>query len=374
MPPPSPTAAAPSPAHGAAPVLDVGRMGVARASPETARRPNPRRLVARRLQAAVVKGQHLGPAPLEEQLAVIGAATASPQHGERAVWSSIVSNGRKGQSWPWRSSSWAGRRRASVPERSRAVLATLQYMFSTGPETTGGPYTRRWRRPASQPAYRELTMRFTLGRRSFGCCGRERLAARRRHSRTGAIQRARDQGRAASGRIGFQPAATELARDIHWLDGLIIVIIIAISVFVLALLAYVILRFNRQANPKPARFTHNPPLEVAWTVVPDRHPRLHRRVFAAASSSSRWNPAGRRHDQGDRLPVVLELRVCRRRHSTLTAIMLSGRNLARDTAIQPDDLPPRHRHRRGRARGQERGDPGDRCGRDPCWADARPSA
>ncbi|MFN3146901.1 MAG: cytochrome c oxidase subunit II [Paracoccaceae bacterium] len=68
--------------------------------------------------------------------------------------------------------------------------------------------------------------------------------------------------------IGFQPAATELARDLQWLDGLILVIITAITVFVLALLIWVILRFNRRANPTPATFTHNSPLEVTWTVVP----------------------------------------------------------------------------------------------------------
>ena len=68
--------------------------------------------------------------------------------------------------------------------------------------------------------------------------------------------------------IGFQPAATELARDLQWLDGLLLVIITAITVFVTALLIYAIVRFNRKANPTPATFTHNSPIEVAWTVVP----------------------------------------------------------------------------------------------------------
>lgn len=67
---------------------------------------------------------------------------------------------------------------------------------------------------------------------------------------------------------GFQPAATELAHDLQWLDGFILVIITAICILVLALLAIVILRYNRRANPQPARFTHNQPLEFAWTVVP----------------------------------------------------------------------------------------------------------
>ena len=68
--------------------------------------------------------------------------------------------------------------------------------------------------------------------------------------------------------IGFQPAATKLARDLQWLDGLELIIITAITVFVLGLLAYVILRYNRKANPVPETFTHNSPVEVAWTVIP----------------------------------------------------------------------------------------------------------
>lgn len=68
--------------------------------------------------------------------------------------------------------------------------------------------------------------------------------------------------------MGFQPAATELARDLQWLDGMINYIMAAVVIFVSALLVYIIFRFNAKANPTPARFTHNSPLEVAWTVVP----------------------------------------------------------------------------------------------------------
>ena len=67
---------------------------------------------------------------------------------------------------------------------------------------------------------------------------------------------------------GFQPAATELARDLQWLDGMLLIIITAISLFVVFLLGYVIFKFNRKANPEPSSFTHNTPVEVAWTVVP----------------------------------------------------------------------------------------------------------
>ena len=64
-------------------------------------------------------------------------------------------------------------------------------------------------------------------------------------------------GKPEQGKMGFQPAATELARDLQWLDGMINVIIIAIVLFVTALLAVVAVRYNRRSNANPAKFTHN---------------------------------------------------------------------------------------------------------------------
>jgi len=75
-------------------------------------------------------------------------------------------------------------------------------------------------------------------------------------------------GAPIDGALGFQPAATELARDQQWLDGMVLVIITAIVIFVTALLAYIIVRYNARMNGTPARFTHNSPLEVAWTLIP----------------------------------------------------------------------------------------------------------
>ena len=75
-------------------------------------------------------------------------------------------------------------------------------------------------------------------------------------------------GAPTPGAMGFQPAVTELARDLQWLDGMLLVIITIISLFVVGLLGWVILRFNAKSNPTPATFTHNSPLEVAWTIVP----------------------------------------------------------------------------------------------------------
>lgn len=75
-------------------------------------------------------------------------------------------------------------------------------------------------------------------------------------------------GRPVNGGMGFQPAATEIARRLQWLDGMILVVITAITLFVVGLLAWVLVRYNRTRNPEPAGFTHNTPVEIAWTIIP----------------------------------------------------------------------------------------------------------
>jgi len=71
------------------------------------------------------------------------------------------------------------------------------------------------------------------------------------------------------GQIGFQAPVTDLARYLQWFHNDILVpVIVAISLFVLALLIYVVWRFRENANPTPSRTTHNAALEVAWTIVP----------------------------------------------------------------------------------------------------------
>ena len=75
-------------------------------------------------------------------------------------------------------------------------------------------------------------------------------------------------GRPVAGSYEFQPAVTEVAQDIVWLDNLLLYIITAICVFVIGLLLVVILRYNSSRNPVPARFTHNTTIEIAWTVIP----------------------------------------------------------------------------------------------------------
>ncbi|AXC49090.1 cytochrome c oxidase subunit II [Paracoccus suum] len=68
--------------------------------------------------------------------------------------------------------------------------------------------------------------------------------------------------------MGFQPGVTSIAHDQIWLDHFVLLIITAVVIFVVALLLICIFRFNQRVNPIPARFSHNTPLEIAWTLVP----------------------------------------------------------------------------------------------------------
>ncbi|MFN0114013.1 MAG: cytochrome c oxidase subunit II [Paracoccaceae bacterium] len=70
------------------------------------------------------------------------------------------------------------------------------------------------------------------------------------------------------GGMGFQPASTELARDQQWLDHVLLYLCVAVVGLVMVLLLIVVFRYNEKANPTPARFTHNSPLEVTWTLIP----------------------------------------------------------------------------------------------------------
>jgi cytochrome c oxidase subunit 2 len=71
------------------------------------------------------------------------------------------------------------------------------------------------------------------------------------------------------GALGFQPAATRIAERIHFFhDDYVMWIITAITIFVSLLLVWVMVRYNRKANPVSRKFSHNSLIEVIWTVVP----------------------------------------------------------------------------------------------------------
>lgn len=70
------------------------------------------------------------------------------------------------------------------------------------------------------------------------------------------------------GGIDFQRPATEVARDVMNFHNEVLIIIAAITVFVTALLMWVMIRYNKRANPVPRKFSHNTLVEILWTVVP----------------------------------------------------------------------------------------------------------
>jgi cytochrome c oxidase subunit 2 len=71
-----------------------------------------------------------------------------------------------------------------------------------------------------------------------------------------------------TGQMNLHHPATEVMERLVSLHNLLLVIISIITVFVLALLVYVMVRFRASRNPVPSQVTHNTLLEVAWTVVP----------------------------------------------------------------------------------------------------------
>jgi cytochrome c oxidase subunit 2 len=68
--------------------------------------------------------------------------------------------------------------------------------------------------------------------------------------------------------LNFQDAASPVMERIDGFHDLLLIIITAISVFVLALLVYVMWRYNEKRNPNPSKTSHHTLIEVIWTVVP----------------------------------------------------------------------------------------------------------
>jgi len=76
-------------------------------------------------------------------------------------------------------------------------------------------------------------------------------------------------GMPTDGAIGLQPAGDGMRRQAAAFHNFVLLpVIVAISLFVLALLVIIVVRFNKRANPTPQTFTHNTKLEIAWTLIP----------------------------------------------------------------------------------------------------------
>jgi cytochrome c oxidase subunit 2 len=67
---------------------------------------------------------------------------------------------------------------------------------------------------------------------------------------------------------GFQAAASPVMQQIEDFHRLLFWIIVAVCVFVLALLVWIVIKYRAGANPVPSKVHHNTILEVAWTLIP----------------------------------------------------------------------------------------------------------
>ena len=76
-------------------------------------------------------------------------------------------------------------------------------------------------------------------------------------------------GQPTPGGIDLQPAASVLKHDAIWFHNAILLpMCIGISLLVLGLLVWIAIRYNKKANPTPARWSHNTTIEIIWTILP----------------------------------------------------------------------------------------------------------
>jgi len=76
-------------------------------------------------------------------------------------------------------------------------------------------------------------------------------------------------GQPTDGRIDLQPQVTTNGEFAHWMHNKILFpLITIISLFVLALLIWVAIRYRAAANPVPSKTSHNTVIEILWTLLP----------------------------------------------------------------------------------------------------------
>ena len=66
------------------------------------------------------------------------------------------------------------------------------------------------------------------------------------------------------GAYGMQDPATPVMHEVYDFHHMLLILITAISALILALLLWVMIRYNARANPVPRKFSHNTLVEVIW--------------------------------------------------------------------------------------------------------------
>lgn len=76
-------------------------------------------------------------------------------------------------------------------------------------------------------------------------------------------------GQPHAGEIGLQKQVTQLGERAAWMhDWVLMPVMVIISLFVLALMLWIVVRYRRRANPVPSTTTHNLLIEYIWTFLP----------------------------------------------------------------------------------------------------------
>jgi len=83
-----------------------------------------------------------------------------------------------------------------------------------------------------------------------------------------AVALAQTDGRAEDGQLGLQPAASPIMERLSDFHTGLLILITLITLLVLALLVYCMVKFRRTANPNPSKVSHNTLIEVIWTGIP----------------------------------------------------------------------------------------------------------
>jgi cytochrome c oxidase subunit 2 len=75
-------------------------------------------------------------------------------------------------------------------------------------------------------------------------------------------------GAPIDGNLGLQQAVTPVKENIDVFHTMVLWIITAITLVVLGLLVWVMVRYNSKRNPEAKKFSHNTLVEVIWTGIP----------------------------------------------------------------------------------------------------------
>jgi cytochrome c oxidase subunit 2 len=128
---------------------------------------------------------------------------------------------------------------------------------------TGGGWRRGWR------GHRTISAEPSAAPRNQAIEGRMRRMAAGMTAGALALAATAEAYQPTDGGTWLLPPASKLAEEVHFFhDWVLFPVITGISLFVLALLIWIVVRFNSRANPTPQKFSHNTMLEVVWTGIP----------------------------------------------------------------------------------------------------------